>query len=147
MQKLIFLLTFWLALTAIGASAQGNATVSVERMPDQVLMSDGSTVKGNVADGEYTLSAKGQAAYNWLGQDGQQVAPGATEQTPDMEAIVSADGVGRYLGGITATCQLARAFAKDFSVTDTSIAWGGNADDASTQSTGIANDGATDDNR
>ena len=26
MQKLKFLLTFWLALTAIGASAQGNAT-------------------------------------------------------------------------------------------------------------------------
>ena len=116
-------------------------------LPNKAGPSIQPALKGNVADGEYTLSAKGQAAYNWLGQDGQQVAPGATEQSPDMEAIVRADGVGRYLGGITANCQLARAFAKDFSVTDTSIAWGGNADDASTQKTGIANDGATDDNR
>ena len=30
-------------LAAIGASAQGNTTVGAERMPDQVLMSDGST--------------------------------------------------------------------------------------------------------
>ena len=116
-------------------------------LPNKAGLSIQPALKGKVADGEYTLSAKGQAAYNWLGQDGKQVASGATEQTPDMEAIVSADGVGRYLGAITATCQLARAFAKDFSVTDTSIAWGGNADEDSTQKTGIANDGATDDNR
>ena len=105
------------------------------------------TLKGSVADGEYTLSAKGQVAYSWLDQDGQLLNAGATEKTPDMEAVFYADGLGQYLGGITATCQLARAFAKDFSVTDTSIAWGGNADDTSTQKTGIANDGATDDNR
>ena len=116
-------------------------------LPNKAGLSIQPTLKGKVADGEYTLSAKGQATYNWLGQDGQQVAPGATEQTPDMEAVFYADGLGQYLGSITATCQLARAFAKDFSVTDTSIAWGGNADDTSTQKTGIANDGATDDNR
>ncbi len=116
-------------------------------LPNKAGLSIQPTLKGKVADGEYTLSAKGQATYNWLGQDGQQVAPGATEQTPDMEAVFYADGLGQYLGAITATCQLARAFAKDFSVTDTSIAWGGNADDTSTQKTGIANDGATDDNR
>jgi len=116
-------------------------------LPNKAGLSMQPTLKGKVADGEYTLSAKGQATYNWLGQDGQQLAPGATEQTPDMEAVFYADGLGQYLGSITATCQLARAFAKDFSVTDTSIAWGGNADDTSTQKTGIANDGATDDNR
>ena len=116
-------------------------------LPNKAGLSIQPTLKGKVADGEYTLSAKGQATYNWLGQDGQQVGQGATEQTPDMEAVFYADGLGQYLGGITATCQLARAFSKDFSVTDTSIAWGGNADDTSTQKTGIANDGATDDNR
>ena len=44
MNKLQLLLASWLALTAIGASAQGNATVGGERMPDQVQMSDGRTV-------------------------------------------------------------------------------------------------------
>jgi hypothetical protein len=116
-------------------------------LPNKAGLSIQPMLKGTVADGEYTLSAKGQAAYNWLGQDGKQVASGATETTPEMEAIVNADGVGQYLGSITATCQLARAFAKDYSVTDTSIDWGGNAGDDNTQRTGIANDGATDDNR
>ena len=100
-----------------------------------------------MADGEYTLSAKGQVAYSWLDQDGQLLNAGATEKTPDMEAVFYADGLGQYLGAITANCQLARAFAKDYSVTDTSIIWGGNAGDDSTQGTGISNEGATGDNR
>ena len=43
MQKMRSLIALWLAIAAIGASAQRNGTVSGERMPDQVLMSDGST--------------------------------------------------------------------------------------------------------
>lgn len=105
------------------------------------------TLKGAVADGEYTLSAKGQMSYNWLDQDGQQLQAGLTESAPLMEAVFYADGLGQYLGAITANCQLARAFAKDYSVTYTSITWGGNAGDDSTQGTGISGDGATGDNR
>ena len=82
-----------------------------------------------------------------LDQDGQQLKAGATEKTPDMEAVFYADGLGQYLGAITANCQLARAFAKDFSVSETTVAWGGNAGDDSTQGTGISNEGATGDNR
>ena len=105
------------------------------------------TLKGAVNEGEYTLSANGQATYSWLDQDGQQLKAGATEKTPDMEAVFYADGLGQYLGAITANCQLARAFAKDFSVSDTTVAWGGNAGDDSTQGTGISDEGATEDNR
>lgn len=105
------------------------------------------TLKGAVADGEYTLSAKGQMSYNRLDQDGQQLQAGLTESAPLMEAVFYADGLGQYLGAITANCQLARAFAKDYSVTYTSITWGGNAGDDSTQGTGISGDGATGDNR
>ena len=105
------------------------------------------TLKGDVADKEYTLSAKGQVAYNWLDQDGQQIQAGFTEYTPAMEAVFYADGLGQYLGAITANCQLARAFAKDYSVSDATITWGGNAGDDSTQGTGISNEGATGDNR
>jgi len=105
------------------------------------------TLKGDVAEGEYTIAAKGQMAYTWLDQDGEQLKAGLTENTPEMEAVFYADGIGQYLGAITANCQVARAFAKDYDVTDTTITWGGNAGEDSTQGTGISSDGATGDNR
>jgi hypothetical protein len=105
------------------------------------------TLKGAVAEGEYTLNAKGQMAYTWLDQDGQLLSAGSTEKTPEMEAVFYADGLGQYLGAITATCYVARSFAKDYSIADTSITWGGNAGDDTTQGTGIDNSGATGDGR
>ena len=116
-------------------------------LPNKAGLNIQPTLKGAVNEGEYTLSANGQATYSWLDQDGQQLRAGATEKTPDMEAVFYADGLGQYLGAITANCQLARAFAKDYSVSETTVAWGGNAGDDSTQGTGISNEGATDDNR
>ena len=105
------------------------------------------TLKGAVAEGEYTLNAKGQMSYTWLDQDGQQLSGGGTEKTPEMEAVFYADGLGQYRGAITATCYVARSFAKDYSIADTSITWGGNAGDDTTQGTGIDNTGATGDGR
>ena len=116
-------------------------------LPNKAGLNIQPTLKGTVNEGEYTLSANGQATYSWLDQNGQQLRAGATEKTPDMEAVFYADGLGQYLGAITANCQLARAFAKDFSVSETTVAWGGNAGDDSTQGTGISNEGATGDNR
>jgi hypothetical protein len=116
-------------------------------LPNKAGLNIQPTLKGAVNEGEYTLSANGQATYSWLDQDGQQLKAGATEKTPDMEAVFYADGLGQYLGAITANCQLARAFAKDYSVSDATITWGGNAGDDSTQGTGISNEGATEDNR
>ncbi|MBQ2210550.1 MAG: hypothetical protein II404_11395 [Prevotella sp.] len=116
-------------------------------LPAKAGMNIQPTLKGSVADGEYTISAKGQMAYSWLDQDGQQLQEGLTEYTPALEAVFYADGLGQYLGAITANCQLARAFAKDYSVSDATITWGGNAGDDSTQATGISNEGATEDNR
>jgi hypothetical protein len=105
------------------------------------------TLKGSVADGEYNLSAKGQMAYTWLDQDGQQMQAGSTESTPELEAFFYADGLGQYLGAIASNCQLARSFAKDYSISATTVTWGGNAGEDSTQGTGISNEGATGDNR
>ena len=116
-------------------------------LPARAGMNIQSSPKGSIADGEYTLSAQGQMAYSWLDQDGQQLRAGSTEQVPSMEAVFYADGLGQYLGAITANCQLARAFAKDYSITDTAITWGGNAGDDSTQSIDISDEGATGDNR
>lgn len=116
-------------------------------LPARAGMNIQSTPKGSIADGEYTLSAQGQMAYSWLDQDGQQLRAGSTVQVPSMEAVFYADGLGQYLGAITANCQLARAFAKDYSITDTAITWGGNAGDDSTQSIDISDEGATGDNR
>lgn len=116
-------------------------------LPAKAGMNIQSTPKGGIADGEYTLSVQGQMAYSWLDQDGQQLRAGSTEQVPSMEAVFYADGLGQYLGAITANCQLVRAFAKDYSITDTAITWGGNAGDDSTQSIDISDEGATGDNR
>jgi hypothetical protein len=105
------------------------------------------TLKGEVPEGEYKLNAKGQMSYTWLDQDGQLLSAGSTEKTPEMEAVFYADGLGQYLNAITATCYVARSFAKDYGVADTSITWGGNAGDDTTQGTGIDNTGATGDGR
>ena len=64
MLRFKFLLTFWLATAAIGASAQGDGIVSTESMPDQVQMSDGSMVKPiraitRASDEDYTYTYKG----------------------------------------------------------------------------------------
>ena len=124
-----------------------NGQVASEQMSSTTWTKSVTMALPSVADGEYTLSAQGQMAYSWLDQDGQQLRAGSTEQVPSMEAVFYADGLGQYLGAITANCQLARAFAKDYSVTDTAITWGGNAGDDSTQSTDISDEGATGDNR
>ena len=116
-------------------------------LPAKAGLSIQPTLKGDVAKGEYTLSAKGQMAYTWLDQDGLPLKAGVTEYAPAMEAEFYAEGLGQYLGAITANCLLARAFAKDYSVTDTDITWGGNAGDDNTQNTGIDNSGATGDGR
>ena len=48
-------------------------------LPAKAGMNIQPTLKGSVADGEYTISAKGQMAYSWLDQDGQQLQEGLTE--------------------------------------------------------------------
>jgi hypothetical protein len=128
------------------SSTTWTKTVTIP-LPNKVGLNIQPTLKGAVGDGEYTLSAKGQMGYTWLDQDGQQIQAGFTEYTPAMEAVFYADGLGQYLGAITATCYVARSFAKDYSIADTSITWGGNAGDDTTQGTGIDNTGATDDGR
>ncbi len=116
-------------------------------LPAKAGMSIQPTLKGIVSDAEYLLSAQGQMSYSWLDQDGKQLKAGLTETTPALEARFYADGLGQYLGAIAANCQLARTFANDYTVSETTVTWGGNAGENSTQSTGIATDGATDDNR
>jgi len=116
-------------------------------LPAKAGMNIQPTLKGDVAEGEYDLSADGQMAYIWLDQDGELLKAGGTESTRALNAQFYADGIGQYLGAISANCQVARAFANDYAVTDTTITWGGNAGEDSTQGTGISNDGATGDNR
>ncbi len=116
-------------------------------LPAKAGMSIQPTLKGIVSDAEYLLSAQGQMSYSWLDQDGKQLKAGLTETTPALEARFYADGLGQYLGAIAANCQLARTFANDYTVSETTVTWGGNADENSTQSTGISDEGATNDNR
>ena len=133
------------------ASEQMSSTIWTKSvtlpLPTKAGLNIQPTLKGSVAEGEYTLSANGQMSYIWLDQDGQELKAGSTESIPAKEAVFFAAGLGQYLGAISANCKLARAFAKDYSISDTDIAWGGNAGDDSTQGANISNEGATGDSR
>jgi predicted small lipoprotein YifL len=128
------------------ASTMWTKTVTMA-LPAKAGLNIQPTLKGAVNDGQYTLSARGQVSYSWVDADGKQVKAGGTETSPAMEAYFYAEGLGQYLGAIAANCQLARQFAKDYSVSETTVTWGGNAGGDGTQNTGISNDGATGDNR
>lgn len=105
------------------------------------------TLKGDVAEGEYTLDAMGEMAYEWLDENGEKLKDGSTEVTPIMTGVFYADGVASYVNTIGTSCLVARAFDKNYSVKETSINWGTNTGDNNTQNTGISNEGATGDNR
>ena len=87
MLKPKFLLTFWLAIAAIGASAQGDGTVSTERMPDQVQMSDGRTVKAmqvprRASDEDYTYTYKG-VKYTYISENNYTSFFNTSVHTPE----------------------------------------------------------------
>ena len=116
-------------------------------LPAKAGLSIQPTLKGPVAEGEYTLSAQGKMTYTWLDKNGERLKDGSTEITPAMTAMFYSEDVPPYLNAITNYCNVERAFDKDYGVTDTDIVWGGNASDDNTQNTGISDEGATDDNR
>ena len=107
MQILRLLLASWLAIAAIGASAQRNGTVSGERMPDQVLMSDGSTVKPiraitRASDEDYTYTYKGVkytyiSANNWKAYFDQNMHTPTTYGWYENEDGWYVDSYGNYL--------------------------------------------------
>lgn len=103
------------------------------------------TLKGEVPQGNYTLQAKGELAYNWLDSDGKLLSNSGKANGPAIESVLNHEGVGPYLGAITSNCQIAKQFSKDYNVNNTDITWGGNADGNSTHNTPIDNTGATGD--
>ena len=105
--KLKLILALWLAIAAIGASAQRNGTVSGERMPDQVLMSDGSTVKPiraitRASDEDYTYTYKGVkytyiSVNNWKAYFDQNMHTPTTYGWYENEDGWYVDSYGNYL--------------------------------------------------
>jgi hypothetical protein len=133
------------------ASEQMSATTWTKAvtiaLPARAGLSIQPTLKPPVAEGEYTLSAQGQMTYTWLDKNGEKLKEGSTEVTPVMTAVFYAESVPSYLNAIATNCQVARAFDKNYSITEADIVWGGNTSDDNTQNTGISDEGATGDNR
>ena len=128
------------------SSTTWTKTVTIA-LPARAGLSIQPTLKGPVADGEYTLGAMGLMDYDWLGENGEKLKSGDTEATPVMMAVFYAEGIASYLNAIGTGCHVERAFDKDYSVKDTAINWGANTGDDNTQNTGISEEGATGDNR
>lgn len=116
-------------------------------LPARAGMSVQPTLRGPVAEGEYTLGAMGVMAYDWFDENGQKLKAGSPEATPVMAAVFYAEGIASYINTIGTNCHVARAFDKDYSVKSTAINWGANTGDDSTQNIGISEEGATEDNR
>ena len=80
------------------ASEQMSSTVWTKSvtlpLPTKAGLNIQPTLKGSVAEGEYTLSANGEMSYSWLDQDGQELKAGSTESTPTKEAAFYAAGLG-----------------------------------------------------
>lgn len=132
--------------TAVERMTSPTWTKSVDiALPGKAGLNISPNMKSGVDEGEYTIEAKGEMTYNWL-ENGQLIQDGLTVSTPLMEGVFYASGVGSYLRAIASKCQVARAFATDFSVNAATITIGAN-DDESTQSTGFSDEGATEDNR
>ncbi len=63
------------------SSTTWTKTVNIP-LPAKAGLNIQPTLKGAVAEGEYTLNAKGQMTYTWLDQDGQQLNPGVRRRLP-----------------------------------------------------------------
>ena len=128
------------------SSTTWRKTVTIA-LPARAGLSIQPTLKGPVAEGEYTLGAMGLMDYDWLGENGEKLKSGDTEATPVMMAVFYAEGIASYLNAIGTSCHVERAFDKNYNVKDTAINWGANTGDDNTQNTGISEEGATGDNR
>ena len=91
------------------------------------------------------MCRKCSLTYNWL-ENGQQIRDGLTVTTPPMNGVFYASSLGAYLNAIASKCQVVRAFTTDYEVNTATISIGSNGDE-STQSTGISDEGATEENR
>ena len=119
-------------------------TVSFATLPAKVGFSVQPRLKGDPSQEEYTIEADGKMTVTVLDQKGNTFGNPYAGSGLEVKGQLGPDYLGQYLTRISTRLFEAKAIAADGSLTDTTITWGGNADDNDpNRDTEVTNDGAT----
>ena len=119
-------------------------TVSFATLPAKVGFSVQPRLKGDPSQEEYTIEADGKMTVTVLDQKGNTFGNPYAGSGLEVKGQLGPDYLGQYLTRISTRLFEAKAIAADGSLTDTTITWGGNADDDDpNRDTEVSNDGAT----
>ena len=119
-------------------------TVSFATLPAKVGFSVQPRLKGDPSQEEYTIEADGKMTVTVLDQKGNTFGNPYAGSGLEVKGQLGPDYLGQYLTRISTRLFEAKAIAADGSLTDTTITWGGYADDNDpNRDTEVTNDGAT----
>ena len=119
-------------------------TVSFATLPAKVGFSVQPRLKGDPSQEEYTIEADGKMTVTVLDQKGNTIGNPYVGSKLEVKGQLGPDYLGQYLTRISTRLFEAKAIAADGTIGDTTITWGGNADDDDpNRDTEVTNDGAT----
>ena len=134
-----------------GEQAQETATattwtksVSFASLPTKAGFSVQPALKGEPTQEEYAIEATGQMTVTVLDQKGYTLGRPFVGSKQEVKGLLGPDFLGQYLTRIGVRVQQSKAVAADGTLTDTTIVWGGNADnDDPNRDTEVNTGGAT----
>ena len=141
-----------------GQQAQENATsttwtktVSFAALPAQAGFGVLPRLKAGITNPleqssqeEYAIEADGKMTVTVLDQKGGTFGNPFVGSKIEVKSLLGPDYLGQYLTRISGRLKEAKAIAADGTLNDTTISWGGNAeDDDPNRDTEVSNDGAT----
>ena len=119
-------------------------TVSFATLPAKVGFSVQPRLKGDPSQEEYTIEADGKMTVTVLDQKGNTFGSPFVGSKIEVKGLLGPDYLGQYLTRISGRLQESKAIAADGIITDTTITWGGNADDDDpNRDTEVSSEGAT----
>ena len=119
-------------------------TVTFATLPAKVGFSVQPRLKGDPSQEEYTIEAAGKMTVTVLDQKGNTFGNPYAGSGLEVKGQLGPDYLGQYLTRISGRLQESKAIAADGIITDTTITWGGNADDNDpNRDTEVTSEGAT----
>jgi hypothetical protein len=119
-------------------------TVTFATLPAKVGFSVQPRLKGEPSQEEYTIEADGKMTITVLDQKGATFGTPFVGSKLEVKGQLGPDYLGQYLTRISTRLFEAKVIAVDGTIGDTTITWGGNADnDDPNRDTEVTNDGAT----
>ena len=123
-------------------------TVSFATLPTQAGFSVQPRLKGEPTQEEYTIEADGKMNVTVLDQKGATFGSPLVGSKLEVKGQLGPEYLGQYLTRISTRLYEGKAIAADGTITDTTITWGGNADDDDpNRDTEVTTEGATGETR